>query len=372
MTNPTRVVIAAIVLLFLLPMSGSAATDPQMAADAANFAREQAAAQLEALAEADGALGMYLDGTTNEYVVVLSASAQQKFRAADARGLDLSVRVETLDIDRDTIDRIDAALLAARPSIAPHSYSFAFNPETGLVDVASDAPQSAFTAIDRAFPGRLSYSWAKFESTTGNWTADSAPHWGGAYLQSSTATCTSGWTIKNAGSSTRYMVTAGHCFANGTSTNMGTVLRESAAYPAIDVELVRGKTYAGYIYADSATGERRVNDGNDPVIGSSYCITGRSSGFKCSWVAQQKGVKVCFSDRPGCTFDLIATKRSGSNTPFQPGDSGGPYFIKGGNLTVGVRGIMSGRSADIFGNWTSYVQGYKAISNYYVMQVVTS
>lgn len=47
---------------------------------------------------------------------------------------------------------------------------------------------------------------------------------------------------------------------------------------------------------DGATG-RRVNDGNDPVVGASYCITGRGSGFKCGWVVRAKGVRFCFSEQ---------------------------------------------------------------------------
>jgi hypothetical protein len=321
------------------------------------------------MAEASGALGMYFDDATHAYVVVLSKTGASGFSAARAAGLGLSVRVETRDIDRDTIDRLEEALLALRPSIPDkYSYSFGFNPETGLVDVASDAPGAAFASVEKAFPGRTSLTWAKLEQTSGNWTADTAPHWGGAYLQSSTSACTSGWTVRNQSTGTRYMVTAGHCFPNGASTNMGTAWRESAAYPAIDVELIRGKTYGGYIYADGATGERRVNDGNDPVIGSSYCQTGRNSGFKCGWVAKAKGITYCYLPE-GCTRNLF-TARTSTNAAFQQGDSGGPFYIKGGNLSVGIRGITVARSVDLFGTWTGYVQGYKEISSYYVMPVV--
>lgn len=275
---------------------------------------------------------------------------------------------ETSEITRDTIDRIEEALVALRPSFpARHSYVFGFNPETGLVEVGSDAPRSAFATVEKAFPGKITFAWAKLEQTTGSWTADTAPHWGGAYLQSSTDTCTSGWTIRNQSTGTRYMVTAGHCFPNGASTNMGTSLRESAAYPAIDVTLIRGKTYGGYIYADGATGERAVNDGNDPVINSSYCITGRSSGFKCGWVVKASGKTFCYVPE-GCTRNLF-TARTSSNAVFQKGDSGGPFFIKGATR-VGIRGISVARSVDVTGTWTSYVQGYREISSYYVMPVV--
>lgn len=312
---------------------------------------------------------MYVDSGTNEYVVVVPEKAATSFTAADAGSLGLAVRVEARDISRETIDDIEEALLALRPSIPQkHSYSFGFNPETGLVDVATDAPRGAFTTVATAFPGKVSLTWASLEPTAGRYEADTPPHWGGAYLQSGAQVCTSGWAIRNQSSGTRYMVTAGHCFADGASTNMGTVLRESPAYPSIDVELIRGKTYAGHIYADGATGERRVNDGNNPVIGSSYCITGRSSGFKCGWVAKQSGITFCYLPE-GCTRNLF-TAQTSDNRVFQKGDSGGPFYIKGANLSVGIRGISVARSVNILGVWTSYVQGYRTISDYYLMPVV--
>jgi hypothetical protein len=129
-----------------------------------------------------------------------------------------------------------------------------------------------------------------------------------------------------------------------------------------------GKTYAGYIYADNSTVERRVDDGNDPVIGSSYCYTGRSSGFTCSWIAKQKGVTRCYLPE-GCTKNLIMVQRG--STLMQLGDSGGPFFIKGGNLTVGIRGIIVARYYDGL-TAKSYVQGFKVIADYYRAAIVTS
>lgn len=135
---------------------------------------------------------------------------------------------------------------------------------------------------------------------------------------------------------------------------------------------MRTKTYAGYIYADGATWERRVNDGNDPVINSSYCITGSNSGFKCGWVAKNKGVTACYVDVPqGCMRNLVRTINP--NRAFQKGDSGGPFYIKGGNLTVGIRGIVSGITFDgACKCWASMVQGYRSIADYYVATIVTN
>lgn len=72
----------------------------------------------------------------------------------------------------------------------------------------------------------------------------------------------------------------------------------------------------------------------------------------------------------GCTRNLFTVQTS-DNRVFLQGDSGGPFYIKGANLSVGIRGISVARSVDVLGVWTSYVQGYRTISDYYVMPVVT-
>lgn len=367
MTNRRWANAALLAGALVIPLPVSAANID--AAASTEYAQEASARQLEEDADSEGALGVYFDAANKQFAVVMprDTSSSSAANRAQARGLD--VRVEKRDIDRTTIDRIDTQLARLRETLpAKYAYAYSFDPQTGAVEVETNAPIDYFSAISAAFPKVVVVRSGVLEMTSGTWTNDQPPHWGGAYLQSATSVCTSGWTLKTLSDNKKYMVTAGHCFPNGTSTNMGTSWRETAAFPSIDVELIRGKTYAGYIYADGASGERRVNDGNDPVIGSSYCITGRSSGFKCGWVAKQKGVKFCYLPE-GCTFNLIMVQ-NGSQL-FQLGDSGGPFFIKGGNLTVGIRGIVVARYYDGI-TTKDYVQGFNVIADYYRAVIVTS
>lgn len=362
-----RFIVIAGLVVAVTPLSASAESD---AADVRDAAKELAVAQLEATADSRGALGLYFDEAAREFVVVLPEAAAGRFKTADVASLGLAVRVETRKIDRETVETIEDEVVALRPDIPlQFGYSVAFNPESGLVEIASDAPRGHFSAIEKRFPGLTTFRTETFETAAGTWSSDTPPHWGGAYLNGNLS-CTSGFVVRNQSTGTRYMVTAGHCNPNGTTTNMGTAVRHSDVYPGLDVGLIRGKTYGGYIYADGATGERAVADANNPVLESSYCMTGRSSGFTCSWVPKQKGVKVCYPAIPeGCTYNLYATKKTG-NAVIQLGDSGGPLYIKAANLKVGVRGIVSGRSSDLFGNWTSYFQGARDITNMYVYAVV--
>jgi hypothetical protein len=362
---------AAALLAAVVAAPGTGAAADTEAAEIDAYAKERAAAALEAEADAYGALGVYYDAKTSEYVVVVPKGNPTKLTNAQARATGVSARVESRATDRKTLDRVDAALLKLRPTLEGFGYSWVFDPESGQVKLWSDAPRGRFEDIEQAFPGLIAFSPGIVESTVGNWQTDAPPHWGGARLSSNAATCTSGFAIKDA-NNTKWMVTAGHCFANGTDTNMGKVLREAAAFPALDIEIVRNKTYAGFVYADGATLERRVNDGNDPVINSSYCFTGNTSGFRCGYVAKQKGVRACYPNVPqGCMTNLVITRNP--NATFQPGDSGGPFYIKGGNNTVGIRGIVSGRLFDAgCACWNSYVQGYRSIADYYIATVVTN
>jgi hypothetical protein len=363
----------AVVVVALLIMPAGASSADQNSKELAGVQREAAARELVARADSAGALGVYFDTVNDEYAVVLS-STLARATTSQFNDLGLGVRMETLDVDAGMIDRVTSALTALHRKVPSSRYSFALDLRTGFVDVTSEAPRETFADVEAAFPGRIAFTPGVIESTAeGSWSNDIPPHWGGAWIQPNSGQpgllCTSGWAMKTA-SGVRRMVTAGHCFPNGAGTNMGTAGRGSDAYPGIDVARVSGKTYQGYIYADGANGERRVNDGNNPVLGSSYCITGRSSGFKCGFVAQQSGITACYNPE-GCTYNLYGARTS-DNRVFQKGDSGGPFFIKGGSLTVGIRGINVARQSDIFGNWTSLVQGYHTIADFYVSTIVTN
>lgn len=365
--------LSAFALFLALPVgaTGSPANQQDSIA-AANWAKEAAARDLQTLADASGALGMYVDPKTGDYIVVFSEAAGPQLDRARAAATGLTVRVETRAIDAPTIQQIGGALLALHPALAKQafSYGFGFDPQSGAVQLDSDAPESMFSDVLAKYPGLVTFRHATFETTS--WDNDSPPHFGGAWLQSSTNLCTSGWSMED-NNNHRWMVTAGHCFPNGTTTNMGTSIRDDAySNWGIDVARITGHSYAGEIYADGANGVRAVKDGNDPVVGSSYCTTGRTSGFVCGWTDLANNRTICFPGDP-CFNHLAAFSRS-NGVPVQQGDSGGPFFIKDGSLGVGVRGIISGRSVvdpQWPGTWISYAQQYHSIADFYVSHAVT-
>lgn len=161
------------------------------------------------------------------------------------------------------------------------------------------------------------------------------------------------------------MVTAGHCFTNGQATNMGTAVRESAAYPYWDFEFIKDHTVKGYVY-DSATHVRPVSNAWNPSVGSTYCTTGRTSGVPCDWSLKKLNQTICWV--PGfpdwsCQHNLAEFRRP-SGLPVQPGDSGGPLWFKYSS-TAGIRGIVSLSAWDPIEGWNSFATQYQTIADYY-------
>ncbi len=249
------------------------------------------------------------------------------------------------------------------------SFGFGFDVALRKMVVQSEAPESDFAALEKAYPGLISYRPGKWGETA-SWSNDGQPHWGGAWLQGGGWACTSGYPIEDY-SGHRYMLTAGHCFTNGTSTNMGTAVRPSTGdpWPYYDAELIKSHTYAGYVYV-TGTGGDRVKNAANPGVGYHYCTTGRSSGFKCGWTIQNVNKTICFNNQPSCFHGLAGfTKSDGSI--IQEGDSGGPLYVTYSDYTVGVRGTITGYFWDVlsFSYW-SYATMYQPVADFYAMHAV--
>jgi hypothetical protein len=338
---------------------------PDASSEAARAEREVEGLELQDIVASRGALGVYVN-EAGEFVVVVPSTGRSDFRITDAANVDLAVRVEARDIDQATIDAISKELEAIRPAIKDYAYGFGFDPESGTVVLRSEAPESAFAAIEAAYPGKIAYRPGVFVAAS--MSSDPQPHSGGAYVQGGGWACTSGFTLDfNAGG--RYMVTAGHCFNDGTSTNMGTAWREAPAWPYWDFELISGHTYRPYLY-DSGAYTRPVINAWNPSVGSKYCTTGRSSGIKCNWTVRSLNQTICYTqDYPSgaCAHNLAGFNQP-TGGPIQHGDSGGPlWYSYSSPARAGIRGVISGFFWDIWTfNWMSYATQYTTIADYYV------
>jgi hypothetical protein len=203
--------------------------------------------------------------------------------------------------------------------------------------------------------------------------SDVPSYWGGAGVTASVGTpwCSTGFTVQNS-AGTRFQVTAGHCFSNGTNTYtenggswMGSVSGNGVNdwWNRQDMELIGGSSYWGYIYTggvDSSTGLRVVGAG-DPVVGySNYCHSGRTTGENCGHTVTSVNAQVC--TQTGCKSPVIAY--TGGNM-IQGGDSGSPFYVKD-STSVWARGINIAS-----GGGTGYAEKWSRIAGRFGVSITT-
>ncbi|MEH0973714.1 S1 family peptidase [Micromonospora sp. CPCC 205546] len=152
--------------------------------------------------------------------------------------------------------------------------------------------------------------------------------------------------------STYYFVTAGHCTAAGATwyansaqtTLLGS--RVGSSFPGNDFGLVR---YTSLVAHPSAVytypGLVTINGAGNAVIGQTVCRSGSTTGVRCGTVT---GLNVTVNFPGGAVSGLIRT-----NICAEPGDSGGPLYVPGTGL---ILGILSGGSGNCTTGGTTYYQ----------------
>ncbi|BCB91353.1 chymotrypsin family serine protease [Phytohabitans suffuscus] len=288
--------------------------------------------------------------------------AKEGDRAATAR-VDASLAPDRLAKGKVTASSTATAALAAiQKRIAAYvakngtAYSFGsyFDAGTGRIVVETDAPDAVVssltstaglnaaqaqvagltqvkrTAIDDAFSRR-----------------DDVPNFyggGGITQTAGVAWCSSGFTVQN-GAGTRFMVTAGHCFANGVTVltesgnrTYGTVSNRrlpTVTGHAQDMELIGGQGYWGRVFTggvNSSTSLPVVAAGTAFVGYTDYCTSGRTTGENCGHTATSISGQVC--TQTGCKSPVIVY--TGGTLP-QGGDSGGAFYAKDAS-SIWIRG----------------------------------
>jgi hypothetical protein len=371
---------------FLLAAGSAGSVVPQAAA-ASPAAREAAISSWDDAAAARGAVGTYFDDATGELVALLPASSGGSVSAADsasvradASAVGLLARVELATIDKGTIDAIQTALLALRPSIPlTYGYAFYFDPRRQKVVLETEAPASAFASVSAKYGNYLQYDGGGFVTLSRQ--ADYAPHFGGSDIFGPNQEgpgnngCTTGFSVLYHG--TPYMLTAGHCFTQGSALynfhcldNTCTSRSGSGSYmgyvswqggPNRDSELFYGSSYGGYIYT-SATASKKVAGAGDPAVnGSGYCVSGAYGGTWCSHTDITNTASACESGTGWCLSNLSFFQ--GGTLPTS-GDSGSPLYLDAGS-EVAIRGSVIGLGAGGF-----YAEDWSQISGYFGVSIL--
>jgi hypothetical protein len=202
---------------------------------------------------------------------------------------------------------------------------------------------------------------------------DIPAYYGGGGLLASNALCSTGYAVKNS-AGTRFMVTAGHCYANGTKVNtesnlrnVGTVSNRALASLGsgpIDMELLGGQSYWGRVFTGgvtSSTSAPVVAAGTAFVGYTNYCHSGRTTGEQCGHTANSITGQVCTAT--GCKSPVIAYT---GGVVQQGGDSGGAFYAKDSNGGIWIRGhVIAGNSS------TGFVEPWTQVTARYGVSIVT-
>jgi hypothetical protein len=260
-----------------------------------------------------------------------------------------------------------------------HTFGSYLDRTTGKIVLRTDAPASVVTSLTTTsgFSAAQAQALSSAEvrrSTITDRTRrdDSAPFWGGAGLLSGNGLCSAGYPVVDS-AGIRFMVTAGHCYADGA-----TVTTESGArtfgvvsnrrLPTVsghaeDMELIGGESYGTRIFTgdvDSSTSLPVVGAGSAVVGYTDYCHSGRTTGENCGHTATALDGQTCTAT--GCKSPVVVF--TGGTSP-AGGDSGSPFYAKTSTSTW-IRGhVISGDGT------TSFVQGWPSVAAAYGVSIVT-
>ncbi len=271
-----------------------------------------------------------------------------------------------------------------RAYVAEHGTKYTFgiyaDPATGDVVLDTDAPSDVVASVTnlKSQDSLTRVAGVKVHTNKGKikdafHRRDDVPaFYGGGGLLASNALCSTGYAVKN-WVGTRFMVTAGHCYANGTSVRTESNLRvvgnvsgralASLGSGPVDMELLGGQSYAGRVFTGgvfSSSSIPVVAAGAASVGYSAYCHSGRTTGEQCGHTATSVTATVCTAT--GCKFPVIAYT---GGTIQQGGDSGGSFYAKNAS-GAWIRGHVIASSST-----TGYVERWDKVASRYGVSIVT-
>jgi hypothetical protein len=167
--------------------------------------------------------------------------------------------------------------------------------------------------------------------------SDTAPFWGGDYMQSGTTACSSGFPVQNANKET-FLLSASHCSPTGTgtwTTGASTTIGSDAGWASSDDAMIIGTTAnQGFLYTGSSLenpngqSDIPVNGAGDPTVGELDCASGSFSDSICSIKVIKTNMSIQTCEGTKCTTysqEVQAEQQSHLDAAGN-GDSGGPVY----------------------------------------------
>lgn len=171
---------------------------------------------------------------------------------------------------------------------------------------------------------------------------------GGTAITTTGTRCTDGFSARRG--TTTYLLTAGHCTAEGRTWNgpdkqpIGTAVRTE--YPGHDFGIVQVTNTAAWRGSGQVQGGPTVTGATAAAEGSPVCRSGSTSGYHCG-IVQATDATVNYGS------GTVITGLTQTTVCADPGDSGGPYVAPD---TAQAQGTLSGGTGDCVAGGTTYFQ----------------
>jgi streptogrisin C len=179
-------------------------------------------------------------------------------------------------------------------------------------------------------------------------TATPTPLVGGTAITTTGTRCSDGFSARSA--TTTYLLTAGHCTAEGRSWNgsdrspVGTAVRTD--YPGHDYGIIQVTDATTWRGSGRIQGGPTVTGATEAPSGSVVCRSGSTSGYHCGTVLVAD-VTVNYGS------GTVITGLTQTTVCAEPGDSGGPFVTPD---TAQAQGTLSGGTGDCTVGGTTYFQ----------------
>jgi len=288
----------------------------------------------------------------------MSRSAALKFAsiAALAANFVLCAPAASAQVARHSTATLEAGeTVLSREATIPGT-SWGIDPGTGQVVVTADRTVTgASLARLKSVVDGLGDT-ARLERVAGEYRTTIA---GGDAIIGGGVRCSLGFNVKKPGTSTAYLLTAGHCgnVASTWATSGGQVIasRVGTSFPGNDYSLFQytsGVSRPGVVNLYDGT-QRDISAAGNAVVGQTVGRSGSTTGFHRGKVT---GLNVTVNYVDGTTVTgMIAT-----TVCVEGGDSGGPLFA--GNTALGLTSGGSGNCAS--GGQSFYQPVTEALSHY--------